>query len=148
MTKTRPGNAVVTDQLIDQRREEADVVDTLAIGCRCPASIGPALIDAIGIRDDEAERVGDGVVVRDRLLRCATGPGSVQVDHQTGRVVIADRGMDDVGALNTIEGQRLPRTTTWNRRGGGPLSQKARGDDDHHGRHTRKDVHGRTVSAS
>jgi hypothetical protein len=60
--------AVVGGELADERRDEPDVVDPASVGLGRPASIGPVLIDAIGINDNKPMRVGDRVIVGQRLL--------------------------------------------------------------------------------
>ena len=75
----------VTGELADQGGQEADVVDALAVGHRRAAAVGPAHVDAVGVGDDEAVLVGDGVVVGDGGLLGAGLSGAVQVDDQAGR---------------------------------------------------------------
>ena len=57
-------NAEIGYQFADQSCDEAHVVDSLPVGYRRTAAIGPAEINAVGVSDDESVRVGDGIEVR------------------------------------------------------------------------------------
>ena len=80
-------DAEVLGEPIGQRHEEAHIVDTLTVGYRGAASVGPAEVDAVGIDHDEPVLVGDGVVVRHRRLRARGHSGAVQVDHEARRLL-------------------------------------------------------------
>jgi len=59
---------------VDERHQEADVVDPPTVGRRRAAAVGPGLVDAVGIGHDEPEFIGDPVVVRQRGLRTSVCP--------------------------------------------------------------------------
>src|SRR5262245_42611067 len=89
--------AVVGDHFADKGGNEAHVVDALPVRDRCPASVGPAEVDAVRVDDGESVRVGHGVVMRECGLVPAGGACRVQIDDQTRRVCDTGRHVNGVG---------------------------------------------------
>ena len=117
VAKTRPGampySRVSRSMSAD---EEPHVVDTLAVGDRRAAAVGPAEVDAIGVCHDEPVLVGDGVVVRQRRLPTAGRSGAVQIDHEACRMVEASRDMHLIGAWQSPDHQLTWSVSTGKRR--------------------------------
>jgi hypothetical protein len=90
-------DAVIRQQLADEGRNEAHVVDALPIRHRGAATVGPAEVDPIGIGDGESVRVGHGVVVRERGLVAPGGACRVQIDDQTRRMRDTGRHVNGIG---------------------------------------------------
>ena len=96
--------------------EEADVVDSLPVGHRGAAPVGPAEVDAVGINHHEPVLIGDGVVVRRRRLLSSGHTGAVQVYHQTVRLFDPGRDMHEVGALKSTDRDPGGKVTAGKRR--------------------------------
>ena len=102
-------DAEVGDQLGDQSRDEPDVVDSLPVGHRRTAAVGPTEVDAVGVDHDEPVRIGYGVVVRFPLPTGSDRAGTVQIDDETRRMLEARRHVQAVcaGQASDVEPPRL-----------------------------------------
>ena len=107
VAKTLPGemlrSSVFVGQPLDERHQEAHVVDALAVGYRCSTTVSPAVVDAVRVHHGEPVLVGDGVVVRQRSLRASGLPCTVQVDHQAGWTFDVCRDVQLIGAVQAPE---------------------------------------------
>lgn len=95
------GDPVVGDELGGQRRDEPDVVDSLAIRNGGAPAVGPTQVDAVGVGHDEPVGVGNRVVAGQCGLSATGAACGMQVDHQRRRTFDADRRMHHVRARQT-----------------------------------------------
>jgi len=94
-------DAVLVLQLGRQRRQEPHIVDVAAVRGAGAAPVSPVPVDAVGVDDHEAVRVGDGVEARQPLLLGPRTAPAVEVQHQAGGM--ARRFMDQVGPRQPAE---------------------------------------------
>lgn len=60
----RHGNRIRTDQAIKERADEGHVVHAIQLGWRVAAAVVPTALVALGVGDDEALLIGNGVESR------------------------------------------------------------------------------------
>ena len=122
-------DAEVGDQLGDQSRDEPDVIDSLPVGHRRSAAVGPTEVDAVGVDHDEPVRIGDGIVVRFPLPIRPDRPGTMEIHDETGRMLETRRHVQAVGA-----GQSPEVKPAWLARPGRPGSASGKTRDHTKGR--------------